>query len=95
VTVLYVPYHPTAVDPPPRREAVDHPPRKLLHIWITLVIVKQRLAQIGRKDGPTGYLSELDSDLARSDIQPAFQVLQGYLAPTKQRPPRTLQLGYA
>jgi len=29
----------------------------LLHIWIMLVIVKQHLVQIDRKDGPTEYLS--------------------------------------
>ena len=33
--------------------------RKLLHTWITSVIVRKRLALIGRKDGPTEYLSEM------------------------------------
>ena len=31
--------------------------RNLLHCWIMLVIVKQRLVQIGRIDEPTEYLS--------------------------------------
>ena len=30
---------------------------KLLHVWIILVIVTQRLVQIGRIDGPAEYLS--------------------------------------
>jgi len=30
---------------------------KLLHTWIILFIVKQRLVQIGRIDGPAEYLS--------------------------------------
>ena len=29
---------------------------KLLHSWIILVVARQRLVQIGRKDGPTEYL---------------------------------------
>ena len=33
--------------------------RNLLHTWIVLVIVKQRLVQIGRMDGSTEYLSQI------------------------------------
>ena len=32
--------------------------KKLLHIWIIVVIVKQHLVQIRRVDGPIEYLSQ-------------------------------------
>ena len=43
--------------------------RKILHTWIILVIVKQHLAKIGRKDGPTEACKR-DKDADKEAVTP-------------------------
>ena len=37
--------------------------RKLTHTWIILVLVKQRLVQIGRIDGLTEYVKQILTEI--------------------------------
>ena len=61
--------------------------RKLLHTWIKSFIVKQRPVKIDRKDGPTGYPSQVlaaikSLDSSGSTLRDARSSVKHYEVPS-------------